>query len=113
MFYIWTNATLTKTGASNLSGLIGTKSPEESKFILLKGTSKNFTGSSFLIYKKQNSEVFLVATKALGISIFVKIDSLQSLLTYLALHKEMIDASDYIDSTYEEETVGSVDAEEC
>lgn len=104
MFYTWANGTLTKTGASNLSGLIGTKKPEDSKFVLLKGTSEDYAGSSFLVYKKAGSEVFLVATKALGLSIFVKIESLQGLMTYLALHKELVDASDYIDTTYDEES---------
>ena len=112
MFYLWSNNVLTKTGASNLSGLIGSKSPEESKFVLLKGTNNDLEGSSFLVYKKAGSETFLVATKALGLAIFVKMDSLQGLMTYMALHKELIDASDYIDSTFAEDDSYSAESVE-
>ena len=97
MFYTWTNNQLVKSGAANMSGFIGSKSPEESKYEAL-----TTYGLEPLIYKK-NTESFLVKTKIFNLLVFIKIDSLQGLMSYFNFSKGIQDISDYLAEDDDEE----------
>ena len=108
MYYTFAKE-LVRSGASNLSGLVGAKTPEEANFKILQGTpTDSDVEEGLVVYKKIGHDVFLVAEKVLGLHIFVKIESLHSLLKFLKMNKVLFDTSEYInsfddDSDYDDE----------
>jgi hypothetical protein len=98
MYYTFVKE-LVRSGASNLSGLIGARTPEEANFKILQGTpSDSEVQEGLVVYKKIGHDVFLVAEKVLGLHLFIKIESLQSLLKFLKVNQVLFETSDYINS---------------
>ena len=97
MFYTWNSevSKLVRSGASNLSGLIGSQDPIKANFDLLSGSTESF--ETLEIYKKKDHDVFLVVRKIMGLKIYCKIDCMHGLMQYLAFSKSLQDASEYID----------------
>lgn len=101
MYYTWSGS-LVRTGASNMSGLIGSKSPEATNYRLMKSTPLDQKEQYLRLYKKESSETYLVQVKSLGLVANVKIEGLGNLMSYLTFQKDFLGASDYIESFYED-----------
>lgn len=111
MYYTFTKDGLVRSGASNLSGLVGSKTPEESNFVILKGTPSDVDAlEGIVVYKKNGHDVFLVAEKVLGLHLFVKIEGLQCLMKFLKMNQTLFETSDFI-SSFDEDSDDDSDAE--
>jgi hypothetical protein len=97
MYYTWSSelSKLVRSGATNLSGLIGAQDPAKSNYELLAGASVPDEGLE--VYKKKDRDVFLVMRQSLGLKIYCKIDSLHGLMYYLRFSRILTQTSQYID----------------
>ena len=114
MYYTWNTevSKLVRSGASTLSGLIGSEDPLKSNFDLLSGCPDDYY-NSLDIYKKKNHDVFLVVRKTLGLRIYCKTDSMHGLMEYLKFSKSLQVASDYIDFLNEDDSEDADDADDA
>ena len=102
MYYTWSGNALVRTGATNMSGLIGSKTPEATNYSLMKSTPMDLKDQYMRLYKKDAVETYLVQVKSLGLVANVKIEGLGHLMSYLSFQKDFLSTNDYIESFYEE-----------